>query len=856
VGDFNINLLKHEQDINSQTLIDTTNKCGFIQVISRPTRVTDHSTTLIDHIYTNQVSSVCGSSVVTFDISDHLATMVTISLDKNYDSTCNVSNLYKQSEQYETRLFNAAGDDNFSQLLANEQWIIDDGVDAQAQYDQFIGIYMCHYNTAYPLVTKRVRRKNERSVPKPWILPWLENACTRKNSFYIAFVKNPTTENKNKYIKMKKFVDKHIKLAKSKYHKKYFEQHKDNSKKQWQMINSLLNRNQKKCGVSKLQDASGAVTNTPQAIAEKFNEYFANIATNLKAKNNARAQHQQDEFKTFLHNPVENSIFLKPVESNEIHEIVKNLKNKSTLDSKISALKIANTFCTFTGALAKVITSSFEHGIFPQALKTARVVPIYKGGTKTDVANYRPISLLASFSKIYEKLMHKRVVEFMEMNGSLHEYQYGFRAGRSCEHALLQAQTHILDSLSKKQISLLLLIDFSKAFDMVEHTILLDKLRHYGIRGTAYKWFESYLENREQFVSVSGKDSKKTAIKFGVPQGSILGPLLFVIYINDIPGIYNIAKFILYADDANIIISGVSMLDISEKFHELSRVLVKWVDCNGLALNLKKTNYMIFSKHRIGDISDAKIAGTKIDRKTEARFLGVIVDDKLNWSSHIKAVRSKMCRYVGVMYKIKYLLPVQARLQIYHSFVQSHLNFCSLVWGFACKSKIDSLFACQKKGIRAVMPGYVNFFYKDGVLPAHTKPAFKRHNILTVHGIIARNTLVLMRKIYNFPESLPKSVREIIACDAPTLGDDHETSNAWLSKFANSCYRSSIQYKGPLLYSDPLTENLVSPNIKVYKKCTKKLLCDIQSKGSEDEWEGGNFWLYNIRGLRRSLRQN
>ena len=519
-------------------------------------------------------------------------------------------------------------------------------------------------------------------------------------------------------------------------------------------------------------------------------------------------------------------------------------------------MKIANNDIKFTNALSKVITSSFEQGIFPPALKTARVVPIFKNGSKTDVANYRPISLLASFSKIYEKLMHKRVVDFMELNGSLHEYQYGFRAGRSCEHALLNAQSHILDSLSKNQISLLLLIDFSKAFDMVEHSILLDKLSHYGIRGIAQKWFKSYLENREQFVSVNRKDSTKTLIKFGVPQGSILGPLLFVIYINDIPEIFKIAKFILYADDANIILNGENMSEISEKLNILSRALVKWVDCNGLALNLKKTNYMIFSRHRTCEISELYIAGTLINRKSEARFLGVIVDDKLSWTSHIKAVKSKMCRYVGIMYKIKHLLPLQARLQIYHSFVQSHLNFCSLVWGFTCKSKIDSLFSCQKKGIRAVMPGYVNYFYKGGLLPVHTKPAFKQHNILTVHGIIVKNTLIFMRKIYNFPASLPESVRDIIASDAPTLGSDHETSNTWLSKFTNSCYRSSIQYKGPLLYSDPLCQNLISPTIKVYKKSVKSLLCEIQSKGAVEDWEGENFWLYNVRGLRKSLRHN
>ena len=335
-------------------------------------------------------------------------------------------------------------------------------------------------------------------------------------------------------------------------------------------------------------------------------------------------------------------------------------------------------------------------------------------------------------------------------------------------------------------------------------------MHHYGIRGIALKWLKSYLDNREQFVSVNGKDSSIKQIKFGVPQGSILGPLLFIIYINDIPGILNVAKFILYADDANIILTGENMNEIEEQLSILTAALLKWVDSNGLVLNLKKTNYMIFSRRKVDRNINLIIANTHIQCKSEARFLGVIVDDKLNWSQHIKTIKSKMSRYVGIMYRIKSSLPIQACLQIFHSLVMSHINFCSLVWGFSAKSNIESLFVNQKKGMRAVMPGYVEYFYKDGVLPAHTKTGFNQYHVLTVQNVIAKNAFVFMHKINNFPHLLPTSVRETISPNAPLHGSGHETCQEWLANFGTSIYRKSLFYKGPLIYTDPESSELIS----------------------------------------------
>ena len=448
--DFDIDLLKYSTDINSQSLIDTAASHGFAQVISRPTRITDHSATLIDHIFINNVNKLVSSSVVSIDLSDHLGPYARLSLDPSYDSnthyiidpSCKPNNHVHNPKEF--RVFNEANHDKFRELVQCEQWDALEGLNAEAKYEKFYQTYMSHYEAAYPLNTERKRRKFERLNPKPWITPWLEDAIHRKNLLYIDYSKNQSIQNKATYDSMKKFCEKHKNKAKSRYYKKYFDEHSENSRKQWQMINNLLNRNKKSSGIDKLVDKDGSVASTPSEIGEKFNEYFSNIASNLKSK--IEMQENDRSYSAFLNDPVPLSIFLKPVGNSEVGGIIKSLKNKSTQDSKISALKIAGENPNFIHALAQTISKSLEEGVFPQSLKLAKVVPIHKGGSTTDVSNYRPISLLATFSKIYEKVMHSRLVDFLEKNNSLHDRQYGFRSGRSCEHALLDAQNTLLDS--------------------------------------------------------------------------------------------------------------------------------------------------------------------------------------------------------------------------------------------------------------------------------------------------------------------------------------------------------------------------------------------------------------------------
>ena len=625
------------------------------------------------------------------------------------------------------------------------------------------------------------------------------------------------------------------------------------------MINTLLNRDTKSTKINKLIDSAGKVTNTPIEIANCFNNYFVNVAASLKRENTPDSN--PDFYRSYLHNPSFNSIYLRPVEQSEVFDTIKNFKNKSTGDTKMSALKIAAESPRFIEALTNLINKSFLEGFFPEKLKIAKVIALHKGGSKTDVANYRPISLLTSFSKVFEKLMHHRLLEFLQFNESLYDNQYGFRPGRSCEQALLDAQGHILDNLSKKKVSLLLLIDFSKAFDMVDHSILLSKLAHYGIRGIALDWLKSYLSNRTQFVSCNGAASTEQIISFGVPQGSILGPLLFVVYINDIPELDNLAHFILYADDANIIVIANTIDELLSKTNKLLDSLERWVDSNGLSINVKKTKYMIFSRtvSRLHLREPLKYKNKIIEPVTEARFLGVIVDDKLNWTKHIKTIVSKMSRYVGILYRLKSSLTLEIRKLIYHSLIQSHICFCSLVWGFAAKSNIDQIFTAQKKGIRAVIPGFVRYFYKNGNTPGHTKSSFNKFEILTVQNVIALNSLLFIEKVHHFPKMLPKSISSLISPDAPTNTSTFESSSKWLESFGTPIYRQSIFYKGPLLALreeyDELSTSIHKGYLKAYKNRVKGKLFETQFSGDEIEWDPENFAINHIPGLRKSERK-
>ena len=399
--------------------------------------------------------------------------------------------------------------------------------------------------------------------------------------------------------------------------------------------------------------------------------------------------------------------------------------------------------------LSKIFNLSMKTGVHPDCLKLAMVIPIHKKGSKLEVGNYRPISLLSNINKLLEKVIHERTYSFLEKFNCFYKYQYGFRKGHSTNHALIEITEKIRKALDSRKFACGIFVDLQKAFDTVNHEILLEKLEHYGIRNISNSWFRSYLNNRKQLVSLNGVESETKTIKHGVPQGSVLGPLLFVIYINDLHNAIIHSQSYHFADDTHLLNINNSPKKVQKQLNIDLKLLCNWLLANKISLNSKKTEIIIFQKPglKLKWNWNIRLNGYKLRPMDEIKYLGIYLDKHLNGHYQSKLVMQKLARALGMLSKVRHYVAKTELKNIYHAIFESHLRYGCQIWYQSNTQFIkDKIAKLQKKALRIIS-------FADFREPS--SPLFKKWKILKVNDIVEMQNCLLVHSFLK--GKLPKS---------------------------------------------------------------------------------------------------
>ena len=748
MGDFNIDLLKVESDTKISDFLEQVYATSLKPNITAPTRINTRSKTLIDNIFSTETGENSFSGNILTSISDHLAQFLLFPM-KAYEK--------QKAETYQRNFknFNEVDFLNDANRLKWNSVLELNKNNTNRSFDKFYETTEKLLDVYAPIT--RLSKAETKLSSKPWITNGIFNAIKKKNKIYKKFLRAKSEINRTRlYSEFKKYrnkINNLIKVSKAKHYQNFFVSHKNNLFKTWQGVRSIININKNTKKTVNCLNINGKEETDPFHISNSLNTFFTTVAKKIESKIVPTNKH----FSEYLQNPNENSFFLTPTSPDEVAETIKNLNFRKALGPNSipnKALKII--YKAISTPMSDLINLSFETGIHPNLTKTSNVIPAHKKGSQLEANNYRPISLISNISKIIEKIVYKRLYNFLETNVILYEQQYGFRNNHSTNHALIEITEKIREALDKNEFACGTFIDLQKAFDTVNHGILLKKLEHYGIRGIPNNWFRSFLTNRYQFTTVSAQSSAKAEMTHGVPQGSVLGPLLFLIYINDLNKAIVHSKVHHFADDTNLLLTGNSLKKINKFMNHDLRLLCHWLRANKISLNAGKSEIIIF-KNKNKQISknlNFRVSGQKIEITNSVKYLGIHLNDSLTWKSHLTTLLPKLNRAIGLLSKIRYHTPKYLLKTIYYSLFNSHLIYGCQIWGQEKTALFRRIENLQDKALRII-----NFLPNNFPI----SPTYEKLNVLKLRDFISLQNALLVKNCLekNIPPPLQNYFQKV-----------------------------------------------------------------------------------------------
>ena len=680
-GDININLLNPNNhayvDMYTRNLLEL----GMKPLVTLPTKVNiDNRITrfsVIDHIWVSNELQSDQTFIIPIDITDHFPVACFIS---------SPSLLVPGVITSKQRQLTSRGKQSFRVLLSNIH-VNTTNMDVNTAYDNYFRKVFDGYNVAFPIKNCTKRDKNSFA----WVTPGLKECIKKKARLYKAYLNGYIR--KEDYTLYKNRLTNLIRRSKRLYYEKILLENATNSKFLWSTINSLLNRGN--CQVLKEIVDNGSVLKG-DAMVNCINQYFVNAASLV-----TNSLPQTDAF-VCLAVRTRESCFFPPTSIHEVRKIVLNLKNKGSklLDIHPSILK--ENIDIFSIHIADLYNFAIEVPGYPDALKVARVNPVHKSGPPEKIDNYRPISALPLFSKVFEKLTLFRMNSFITRQNILTPAQFGFRKGYSTTHAIIKLLSHVVKAYHQKHYSACFFLDLRKAFDTINHKLLLQKLEHYGFRGHSYRFLLSYYQNRKQYVHSNGYNSATLPVNCGVPQGSILGPLCFSIFINDLPLAVE-EETILFADDAAFVITAPTLEGLLEKIRNLFSDLAAYLNINKLVPNASKSKLMMFTSKPTSNLPVMLFGGKEIEWISEFKYLGLTITNSLNFTRHISNIALNVSRITGSIVNLKSLFPTQILIKLYYALAFPHISSHIIVWGAAPTCQLRSLYIRINNMLRVIV---------------------------------------------------------------------------------------------------------------------------------------------------------
>ena len=754
---------------------------GLTQLVSEATRVTSGSRTLIDHIYTNCFENVSSIKVPKIGLSDHFPIFFTRKMHNHTPKGKHYTISYRSFKD-----FNEA---KFISDLQSVPWdlikLFDDTNDI---LEIWTDLFLEAVDKNVPIKQHRVKHK----IQPQWMTADILDAIKSRD-------RHKSLGNDNEYKYWRNKVTKLIKESKKVQYQTFIDNNKDNPGSIYKLFQEVGARkgHKKPSDITSIIN-NGSVIEDPIEIANKFNDFFVNVASRIKEPV-SNCNHSM--LKDFCQGKLpENTKFSIPnIEKQTVLKYLSNLDvSKATGTDNIGPRLLRLAAPYIAEDIAFICNHSINNSTFPNQWKMAKVSPLYKSGPHDDVNNYRPISILPVLSKVLEKHVHDCLSNFLREHCLLHKTQSGFRSHHSCETALIHMIDSWLDAMDNGKMIGVVLVDFKKAFDLVDHQILLSKLELYGLNNEALLWFNTYLTHRQQQVSVNSSRSDFEPVSCGVPQGSILGPLLFLLFINDLPLYTDTVSTDMYADDTTLYDIQHSQEVIEQNLQIALNQLHIWCKNNGMLLNASKTKVMLVTTNQKRQrLNNANLKLNYVDESLQTvssdKILGVFVDNNLMWSDHVKHLTKKISSNIWLLSKLKHFLSQAHRVQFYKSYIQPHIDFCNIVWGNTCESNKLKIFRLQKRACRIILDYNVD----------DSQEAMCSLKILSIYDRLFLRKAKFMFKVYN--DLTPTYISENFS-----VRNEVNTSVILRSsasgcfvppKPKKECFKHSMRYSGCLIWN-------------------------------------------------------